>query len=395
MNPQKTTVAHSVASDGLIDLVDECRRQWASPSDWNLKAHIAEIDRAPTQPLPIYSLARLCRRRGHIALWRRLVDIARAIPHETNAELWCRADVSITLDYWSGWRDREVRVHNAASRYFQSAFVRELQWARCPWDGIEDLHNEGLFVVADGGFGDCIQTLRFIPWLASIARDVVFCVRPEVASLIQCNLGHLIHVTTVDDEPTVPCEYYTWAMSLPVLHGSVPPFTPLIAPRTDADFGALSRPRRIGICWAGSARNPTDRRRSVSLDMFEPLFALSAVEWYSLQVGARMVDALGYPCVKQPATALLTFAETASLISCLDAVVTVDTSVAHLASALGARTFVMLPFVSEFRWGLKDTTPWYPSTRLIRQSTPGDWPSVIRKIVALLDEPQWATSIAG
>jgi hypothetical protein len=128
-----------------------------------------------------------------------------------------------------------------------------------------------------------------------------------------------------------------------------------------------------------------DRERSLSVDTFGPLLARDDVQWYSLQVGPSASEATAWPRLSQSPEALLTFADTADFIAGLDCVVTVDTAVAHLAGSLGIPTIVLLNFVSEFRWGLDDTTPWYPTAQLLRQPAPGDWSSVIKRLSAMLD----------
>jgi ADP-heptose:LPS heptosyltransferase len=138
----------------------------------------------------------------------------------------------------------------------------------------------------------------------------------------------------------------------------------------------------VGIVWAGSARpNP---RRSCPLAALAPLFTLEGVSWYSLQVGDRAAELAREPAaagIHNLAPALQDFADTAGAIAQLDLVVTIDTSVAHLAGALGTDVWVMLMAAPDWRWFFdREDSPWYPSARLFRQRRPGDWDSVVMSV---------------
>jgi hypothetical protein len=367
----------------LTELCEQC--SLALDSSEGLQARLLAVQRDPTDPLPLYSLARFCRRHGFINLWHSAVHIALSLPHRSPEQLWSRSDVKLTLDDWSGWSDREVRLFNPASNYFHSPYACELIWTKQAWDGCEDLDDKTLFVVADGGFGDCLQMLRFLPDLAQRARRVIIAVRAELETFVRHNFQPPVTVVRRDCGHGLPFQRYAWAMSLAALQGRLPPFIPMRAPAPkSAPRGGAAR-RRIGLCWAGSPRNPTDRRRSVAISALAPLLSRPDVEWYSLQVGDRADDIAPYSHLIEPSWHLHTFADTANLIAALDGVISADTSVAHLAGNLGIPTFLMLSVVSEFRWGLRRSTHWYPTVQLIRQTTPGDWSTVVRELMAGVD----------
>jgi hypothetical protein len=146
-----------------------------------------------------------------------------------------------------------------------------------------------------------------------------------------------------------------------------------------AHRATLPRARRIGLAWAGNSLHRNDHRRTPPETVFAPLCALPACHVVSL-----MPDRV-LPGVAAPARPLTSYAETAALIAALDLVVTVDTSVAHVAGALGRPGWVLLPHAPDWRWLLdRDDTPWYGSLRLFRQPSPGDWRSVIESVVAAL-----------
>ena len=144
----------------------------------------------------------------------------------------------------------------------------------------------------------------------------------------------------------------------------------------------------IGIAWAGRPTHKNDANRSILPSFLKPLFELQGIDWVSLQIDERHDDAidLGLP-IKDLRPKIDDFADTAATIVELDLVITVDTAVAHLAGGLGKDVWVMLPFVPDWRWLLdREDNPWYPSARLFRQQSPGDWDPVIRRVAKALQD---------
>jgi hypothetical protein len=145
---------------------------------------------------------------------------------------------------------------------------------------------------------------------------------------------------------------------------------------------AVGRPR-IGLVWSGRPSHDNDARRSIPFAVLGPLFAAADRSFVSLQSEIREADrdAVARSRLIQLPQSFADFADTAAVIALLDAVVTVDTSVAHLAGALGKQVFILLPWASDFRWLLdRVDTPWYPTAKLFRQPAPGDWESVIAQV---------------
>ncbi len=142
--------------------------------------------------------------------------------------------------------------------------------------------------------------------------------------------------------------------------------------------------RRIGIAWAGAPEHHNDRNRSIPFAAFAPLAALERVTLISLQKGPARSEMFGYAGASPLFDAgrrLRDFMRTAEVIAALDLVVTADTSVAHVAGAMGKPVWILLPYAPDWRWLLgRDDSPWYPSARLFRQSSPGDWTGVIRRV---------------
>ena len=183
-------------------------------------------------------------------------------------------------------------------------------------------------------------------------------------------------------------------MSLPGLLGTttatVPAWPVYLAPPADASL-ALSVPRRgkrlIGLVWAGSPENRIDRQRSIPPALLRPLLKAVDADFVSLQAGpaATQRAEAGDGFVFDIAGVVGDFADTAAIIDQLDLVIGVDTAVLHLAGALGKPAWMMIPAAPDYRWLAKgDTTAWYPSLRLFRQSTRGDWPGVVAAIAEAL-----------
>jgi len=137
---------------------------------------------------------------------------------------------------------------------------------------------------------------------------------------------------------------------------------------------------KIGIVWAGNPKQEDDWKRSVAFDKFRILLGISGIEFFSLQKEI-IDDEIEDLEITDLSEYLYDFADTAAIIENLDLVISVDTSVAHLAGALGKPTWILLSHIPDWRWMLnRNDSPWYPSTRLFRQPKPGDWDSVFREV---------------
>jgi len=141
--------------------------------------------------------------------------------------------------------------------------------------------------------------------------------------------------------------------------------------------------------WAGQPRHANDHRRSLPAAALTELLHVDTVNWFSLTVGSRQADIAGRPDIVDLAPALADFADTARAVERLDLVITVDTAVAHLAGAMGRPVWLLLPKVGDWRWGRSgNTTPWYPATRIFRQSRLGDWSDVLEQVAQALRQGQ-------
>jgi tetratricopeptide (TPR) repeat protein len=265
---------------------------------------------------------------------------------------------------------------------------------RLPHLGEIDLAGKRILVFHEQGFGDSLQFLRYVPLLAARGAEILVRMPPPLVRLAGTVRGA---AQVLNDDRVPPAlDFYSPMMSLPQCFGTVldtvPQAIPYLHPPEDAclrwqaALAGLKRPR-VGLVWAGSPRGGLDRRRSIGFAALRPLFDLPA-GFVSLQLG----DAAGQWSPPPGASALdLTadlgdFAETAALIAALDLVITVDTSVAHLAGAIGTPVWVMSRFSSCWRWLMaRDDSPWYPSLTLFRQARPGNWIELIIRVATALE----------
>lgn len=165
----------------------------------------------------------------------------------------------------------------------------------------------------------------------------------------------------------------------------IPYFSSPAASTRNLDSGGK---RKVGIVWAGSPSHKNDQNRSTSLDYFKPLLDVEGFAFYSLQVGDQSQD-INYfglsGALVDLSGDLDDFAATAAVLEKMDLIISVDTSVVHLAGALGKPVWTLLPFVPDWRWLLgRDDSPWYPSMRLFRQNSPGDWQGVFDNVETAL-----------
>jgi hypothetical protein len=241
------------------------------------------------------------------------------------------------------------------------------------------------------GLGDTFQFVRFAPLLARRGARVILEVQPSQKTSLASVEG-IAGIFSVGE--TLPdFDLHCPMMSLPLAFGTelatVPAEIPYIrvppdrVPKWRARLGE-SRSLRVGIAWAGSATHTNNRNRSIALSRFASLFSAPNVEFVTLQkdLGPGEADMLRlHPNVTTLGEELSDFADTAALISLLDLVVSVDTSVVHLAGAIGRPFWLLVPFAPDFRWLLeREDSPWYPTARLFRQAGVNDWEGVLERV---------------
>jgi tetratricopeptide (TPR) repeat protein len=260
---------------------------------------------------------------------------------------------------------------------------------RPAWLGESDLNGKTLLVWAEQGFGDTLQMLRFVPVLA--ARGIkVHMIGQEGINELAATVNGLAAPPS-STAIGLPFDAHIPMMSLPLALGATPDTLPAEFPYLSVPADAAARwkdrlgpraRRRVGLTWSGNPRHRNDHNRSVPLAQLLPLLGADA-QFHSLQKDYRPGDLETLAAdgrVIDHSAELHTFADTAALTEAMDLVIAVDTSAAHLAGALGKPLLLLLPFVPDYRWGVQsETTPWYPTARLLRQDKPGDWTTVIAR----------------
>ncbi len=257
------------------------------------------------------------------------------------------------------------------------------------WNG-SDLQGQRILLHCEQGAGDTLQYVRYAKFVRS--RGGLVILRPPSA------LGRLLRwlddgaYETVspdeDPEPDVQCAL----MSLPMLAGTeihtIPPPARFKIPedlrQRWRNVLGPKRAWRVGLVWAGSAKNPNDRNRSFPCRLYSPLLKSQGVEWISLQLGPQAEQLRDFQLddkIRDVSDELTDYAETAGLLSQLDLVISADTSVAHLAGSLGKPVWMLVPFVTDWRWMYeKGHTSWYPKARVFRQEKAGDWEGVMSRV---------------
>ena len=287
-----------------------------------------------------------------------------------------------------GWRSYESRWKLAGR-----LGIGELKtFSQGLWLGGKSLARKRLLLHSEGGLGDTLQFCRYAALAAELGAEVYL----EVESPLRAVLAKLDGLAGIIERGSELPEfdYHCPLMSLPLafdttLNNVPPPAKPLQSDATrqwhwDSMTRAAGAPR-VGLVWSGNPQNPTDRRRSVRLA--ELIARLPAeYRYYRLQRDISEQDKpLLASCsfINSNDEDVQDFLHIAALCKCMDLVISVDTSVAHLSASLGRPTWLMLPLVPDWRWlrGRQDS-PWYPTMRIFRQETSGDWGEVFRRIAA-------------
>jgi tetratricopeptide (TPR) repeat protein len=299
----------------------------------------------------------------------------------------------LTGNFEAGWLGREARWHVKTRPGSYPEFPQPL------WRGDVDLRGKTILVLEDEGFGDTIQFARYIPMLAARGARVVLRVGDPLQPLLS-GLSGVAECSAKSDPSLPPFDLHCPACSLPLAFGTrldtipadlpylpAPPRSRVLAweGRLEDRLGPRRR-LRVGLIWSGRPTHTNDRNRSMPLQMLSRILDVDAA-FISLQKDTRPSDQAGLEQtdIVDLTSQLTDFAETAALVSCLDLVISVDTSVVHLAGALGRPVWTLLPYAPDWRWLLdRDDSPWYPTMRLFRQTAAGDWAGVVDRVRAEL-----------
>jgi tetratricopeptide (TPR) repeat protein len=291
----------------------------------------------------------------------------------------------------AGWRQYESRWERARIKAARRGFAQPLWLGDFPIDG------KTILLHAEQGLGDTLQFCRYAALVSKLGAKVVLEVPSSLMRLMTTldGVGQLVEA----GQPLPPFDCHCPLLSLPLPfrtdEASIPASTPYLFADTEAvrawgeriDAQA-DRRLKVGLVWAGENRSHVaelrriDERRSIALERFAPVVEVPGVCFFSLQKGAAASQLAGSAlsgCVVDYTEDLHDFADTAALVANLDLVISVDTSTAHLAGALGKPVWILNRFDTCWRWLLeRSDTPWYPHARLFRQPALGDWDSVMR-----------------
>ncbi|HSZ08702.1 MAG TPA: tetratricopeptide repeat protein [Steroidobacteraceae bacterium] len=304
--------------------------------------------------------------------------------HLSRAILWL-----LQGDFARGWAEFEWRWETSHGR----ALRERKGFSQARWRGAEAIAGKTILLHCERGLGDTLQFCRFAKMVRDLGATVLLQVQEPLVGMLSQVEG--VSQVVADTGPPPPFDVHCPLLSLPLALrielATIPAEKYLSAPlaalaRWQEKLGKSTKPR-IGLVWRGDPDNPIDHKRSLTLAQFLPHLP-SGFQYVSLQkelteleqrtVAAHSVD---FSLWQE-----LNFVETAALCECLDLVISVDTSVAHLSAALGRKTWILLPFNPDCRWLLdRHDSPWYPSARLYRQARSGDWHGVLSRVAADLD----------
>ncbi|WP_207461054.1 glycosyltransferase family 9 protein [Azospirillum sp. SYSU D00513] len=308
---------------------------------------------------------------------------------------WDLFEGRFVLSSWSGMVSRDSLLRHAGRRLRPGVA----------------LAGQRIVVFTEQGFGDALQFVRYVPLLGAAGARVTLVCPAALHRLFAALPG----VERVLAPPTagvslnldaLPHDWHVAAMSLPWVFGttldSVPSVTPYLRPSPEAIAAWRARlpddgPLKVGLVWAGNPRlhHLTDRQRSLPPERLGVLAGIGGLRFVSVQKGDAGQPPAGLALL-DPMAGVTDFADTAALIANLDLVVTVDTSVVHLAGALGKPVWLLSRFDGCWRWLLeREDSPWYPSLRVFRQRAPGDWDSVLERVAVELAAvarrcPRWS-----
>ncbi|HUC64710.1 MAG TPA: hypothetical protein VMA53_04730 [Stellaceae bacterium] len=351
-----------------------------------LRPHLA----SGSGPIPLWRLlARTLRPQGRIAETRAIQELlVEAVPGDLPGRFDLAETALLLGDFERGWREYHWRY----SLPHTTLIERKVQRPR--WDG-RRIAGKTLLIHDEQGFGDTFQFIRMVPWAkARSAARLILEIAPELLTLARRTEGFDQIITRGTLPPAF--DFHCEMMSLPMVMGltlaDLPGKIPYLAPdpqrlaRWRRRLAKLPRPL-VALVWAGRPEHHNDANRSMALAGLAPL-ALPGITFLAVQKGPKAAEAKAPP----PGMSLVPlgdeirdFEDTTAILAIADLLISVDSSPVHLAGALGRPCWVLLPFVPDWRWLLeRGDTPWYPSVRLFRQDTRGDWSGALARAGAAL-----------
>lgn len=371
---------HPAALNGLGTALEKLDELEAAE---NAFRKAAELE--PASPVHHANLGKVLEARGQYQASRDSYEKAVRLAPQHAEHQWGMALQELRLgDYVNGWNRYEWR--------WQMPSYKVPRWDRPEplWDG-SDLAGRTILLHMEQGYGDDIQLIRYASLVKARGGRILISTLDPLLRLFRTIPD--IDEVFPENTPLPTFDVHAPLMSLPRIFQTTVETIPATVPYVYPDpvnvatwkkrLEVLGPNRKVGLSWAGKPSHGNDRNRSIPLATLAPLAEVPGVEFFRLHKGPSPQSR---ECGLKPTdyTAEFTdFLDTASLMMNLDLIITVDTSIAHLAGALGKPTLVMLPFVADWRWLIDRTdSPWYPTVRLYRQPKEGDWKSVVGKVAA-------------
>jgi Flp pilus assembly protein TadD len=345
-----------------------------------------ELHQAPPEPEALVNLSSVQKERGAFAdaeaTLRQALRIAPENPVLRYNWSLLMLLLGRTSEAWDGWEQR-----------FRAGAIPARPFAQPQWQG-EPLGNRTLLIHTEQGLGDVIQFARYLPAIreSGIGSNIIFEAPPRLIRLLSSNPA-LPPMIPAEATPNTPIDTVIPLLSLPArtrLPAVQPPYLYAEPDRVAAWKQRIGTTGlRVGISWQGFSGRIEDRGRSFPLTLFQPLAAVPGVRLISLQKGEgeQQIATAGFPLetLDDLDAGPDGFRDTAAVMAGLDLIITSDTSIAHLAGALGCPVWVALRRVPDWRWMLdRADSPWYPTMRLFRQSRDGDWAPVFAAITRAL-----------
>lgn len=262
-----------------------------------------------------------------------------------------------------------------------------------------NLAGKRILLIPEGGLGDTLNFIRYGARLKELGAYVISLVQRPLFNLLQ---GNPCFDEVITAGLTVPAyDARVTYMSVPVILGgdedAIPKNVPYVFPheilvKKWAEYFHNDRNFKIGLCWQADVHNDSSRipmaRRGIPLKLLEPLGSIPGISWYSLQKkdGLEELNNISDNFKLQVFDETFdekygSFMDTAAVIAHLDLVITIDSAIAHLAGAMGARVWLLLPYSSDWRWVIgRSTTPWYPTMTIFKQPLPFDWHSIVKRL---------------
>jgi tetratricopeptide (TPR) repeat protein len=296
-------------------------------------------------------------------------------------------------NFQTGWEKYEFRFQNKELRHYIK--LQPTDFSKPQWKG-ENISGKIILLYWEQGFGDIIQFIRYAPLIADYNAKILLIIPDAIKPLIKNMAGVKKIFKNKKNLPhfDIQCPLMSLPLALKTTIENIPADIPYLFayPEYINRWKPLIKKQKnrlkVGIFWASRANNYHNKQRNIPLSLFKSLFEVAKIDFISLQKELHKDDAKilqHFNNITNIGKFFKNFGDTAAVISQLDLVITVDTAVAHLAGALGVQTWVMLPFVPDWRWLMdRDDSPWYPTIRLFRQSNMNDWESVTSKVISEL-----------